>query len=515
MKKILLLTCISFFVFFANGYSQDPMVAIETTQSELKGTVLDVKDQLALPYVNILILRKHKGTITNENGAFLIGTSGLQKTDTIRFQYIGYKIKDLSVGQLMTSSTVLLEEDVYAMDEVFVVSEKSNAEAIVKEVLKNKEVNYRVQPRKEQVFIRSKYVDDIEQLEIDYKKNDIEGLEEETLRRFQEKIPKQSISYDDFLGVLYSELDENGERKLKIDPIKKVKLKSKEIAEVKQFEAVFKRMMNETGDKEYWKIKSGIFGSKLDMDDATSSDTKSNNENDDSNKAGGDVHTEPTKGFRDAVKNFLTYSTFEDKELWEFLYKTNSYEYNLEGGTTMNGEDVYVIDFTPKRKGHYEGRLYISIKTSALIRADYKFAPNKTGKDFHLLGVSYVHTYFGGSIYFEKIDDSYVLKYFSHKSIESFGVERGLALQKKKNRFLFDKKLKEFKINLKLKVKSQVAIEYLVKNTDQIPSKTFADFKEKEKMEVIFVDQFNDELWKGYSVIEPTKCMKEYKKIRE
>ena len=36
----------------------------------------------------------------------------------------------------------------------------------------------------------------------------------------------------------------------------------------------------------------------------------------------------------------------------------------------------------------------------------------------------------------------------------------------------------------------------------------------KENTEIIYVDQFDDELWKGYSIIEPTKQMKEYKKLK-
>ncbi len=34
----------------------------------------------------------------------------------------------------------------------------------------------------------------------------------------------------------------------------------------------------------------------------------------------------------------------------------------------------------------------------------------------------------------------------------------------------------------------------------------------EEKMEIIYVDQFDDKLWSGYSIIEPTKQMREYRK---
>ena len=47
---------------------------------------------------------------------------------------------------------------------------------------------------------------------------------------------------------------------------------------------------------------------------------------------------------------------------------------------------------------------------------------------------------------------------------------------------------------------------------DPINHNQFNDFKEKESVDIIYVEQFNEDLWKGYSIIEPTKQMKDYKK---
>ena len=53
----------------------------------------------------------------------------------------------------------------------------------------------------------------------------------------------------------------------------------------------------------------------------------------------------------------------------------------------------------------------------------------------------------------------------------------------------------------------------LVIEEGSINQNQFNNFKEKERVDIIYVDQFNEDLWKGYSIIEPTKQMKEYKKI--
>lgn len=85
--------------------------------------------------------------------------------------------------------------------------------------------------------------------------------------------------------------------------------------------------------------------------------------------------------------------------------------------------------------------------------------------------------------------------------------------KRKENAFLFDKKLKEIKIGINLIGNHESSIEMLVIEEGPINQTQFNDFKEKESVYIIYVDQFNEDLWKGYSIIEPTKQMKEYKKI--
>ena len=53
----------------------------------------------------------------------------------------------------------------------------------------------------------------------------------------------------------------------------------------------------------------------------------------------------------------------------------------------------------------------------------------------------------------------------------------------------------------------------LVLEEDPINQNQFNDFEENENVDIIYVEQFNEDLWKGYSIIEPTKQMKDYKKI--
>jgi hypothetical protein len=155
------------------------------------------------------------------------------------------------------------------------------------------------------------------------------------------------------------------------------------------------------------------------------------------------------------------------------------------------------------------------MESYALIKADYTYASGKNGRDLSLLGVSYSEDQFKGSIYFQKKDGIYKLKYFSQTEGTSVGLDRSIALLKKKKRWLFDKKLNEIKVGINLEIESSSLVEFLILDEDEISQDKFANFKQQEYMDVIYVDQFDENLWKEYSIIEPTQKMREYRKQTE
>lgn len=87
----------------------------QETQS-VKGIVIDAKEQVALPGVNVFIKGTGRGVITDQNGAFSIEASS---SDALVFSYIGYLAQELKV----TSKTmkVALVEDSQVLDDVVVV----------------------------------------------------------------------------------------------------------------------------------------------------------------------------------------------------------------------------------------------------------------------------------------------------------------------------------------------------------------------------------------------------------
>ena len=61
------------------------------------GTIINSETREQLEFVNIGVLHKNKGTVTNEGGEFSLNLTSLSDNDTIRISYVGYESTDLLI----------------------------------------------------------------------------------------------------------------------------------------------------------------------------------------------------------------------------------------------------------------------------------------------------------------------------------------------------------------------------------------------------------------------------------
>lgn len=515
MKHIFSIS-ILFVLLFGNSVFAQPnineiraeLIEINSKTTDLQGLVLDKNKQVVLPFTNIVFLHKNKGTISNEDGYFTINSSLLNSNDSISIQYMGYINLNITLADFRKDPVIYLEENIFNLNEIFVFGTEPNAKKIIEKVIENKDKNYANISSKTKAFVRQRDTDDINHFTLKFKKSTFKSINKKINKLIEQKMPKHSTSFTDFLGYLYQSETENDTLNLKIKPIQMVALKGEDI-DYSQLEDIFEKLFKNTDDNEYWKVKSGLLGTKIELDEEDTADTESPKQ-DSVELNDNEMHM---YYYQRKLESSLNFITFKNEKQWEFLYKTGRYKYTLVGGTTVDGEEVYIIDFEPDDSGIYEGRVFISIATNALIRADYEYAPGKDGFNIHLLGVMVSENKYKASIYFEKDKESYRLKYFSLKTGQVVGVNRDIALIKKKKRFLFDKKLHEYKVRLKMKQTSEQYIELLVMDEEEITNKQYSSYIPDTKMKVIYVKQFDDSLWNDFSIIAPTKQMKDYKNL--
>lgn len=488
-KLLVLLLCFSLQLF-----------AQDNTNSLLKGVIYDSNSQQPLMYASVFVLNSNTGVISNEQGQYAIDISAFGLQDSVRFQYMGYQIKDVAISYLLHSADVHLEENIININETLIFGLEQDPEFIVQQVLLYADSNYHKDYSASEVFVRKRDESDLLLFKLDYKKSTISEIDQDAITTAQQKMPRHSTSYTDFLGEILSSPDKTDSLRIKIKPKKVVSLKDKDITEIDQLAQVFEDAFKKTDSLEYWKIKTGIIGGKVGFN---FQDTTLNLQEDEM----------VVEDFANNLYYDLNDYQFDNEDMWDFLHKPSRYSFTLVGGTRLQGQDIYIIDFSHKNKGLYEGRLYISLSSYALLRADFHYAEGKHGRNFKLMGISFKEEEYKISVNFEKTDERYHLKYFSFNKVSSFGIDRKLALLKKRKKALFDKTLLELKGAIDMQVRTQQSFECLLLSHEDISPSDYHHFEQSKKMKVIYVDQFDDSLWQGYDILEPTQQMREYKKI--
>ncbi len=99
-------------------------------QTNLVGQVLDAQTKEPLVYVNIGLVGKDLGTISDEEGYFSFEVDpSSQRSDSLRFSMLGYESKTYLLADYLAAKPfeILLEEEAFSLDEVVVLSPKKKA----------------------------------------------------------------------------------------------------------------------------------------------------------------------------------------------------------------------------------------------------------------------------------------------------------------------------------------------------------------------------------------------------
>lgn len=102
---------------------------VSFAQIDYKGQILDAKTQEPLAYVNIGIVGKGVGTVTDEEGLFYlaIDTSKFEGADIIQISSLGYETVEISVDEISSRAAefpkILMQASDIVLDEVVLLSD--------------------------------------------------------------------------------------------------------------------------------------------------------------------------------------------------------------------------------------------------------------------------------------------------------------------------------------------------------------------------------------------------------
>jgi len=492
------------------------IISISTlcAQKSISATIIDSTSQKPIPYATITYNNTF-GVISNETGQFVINLENkITKIDSIFISCLGYEAKQIPL-ESFTDSIIYLNLMDIELNAVVVSNKNYTAKEIIEKVKENLSTNYSKEYIKRKLFYRDSYYTNILKNDVNLKKSTIPEFSQKFIDSLIFAIPKKSDSYTEILGDMYGKVGDIKNHKLDIIKASKLYDKNNEIT----FEA-FEERINSIIKKRvkrdsYFKIRSGVFSTKEEMDTAFYDNSEV--------KEAKKLVEEQKKIEKKRKENFLKYRKhtiinleknsflYEDTHL-NFLEKSNRYKFELLDYAFLNNNFVYKITFYPKRSAKYKGILYINPEDFAIERVDYENV--KPLKSFGILGLSFKQYLHKGTLVYSKNNtDKYVLKYAEMERGEKFGIKRPFKIIEKNKHVKGKRKQNELSGKIHFIISNSSKKELVVFENFKIPENLYTEFKENASIKPTYLLKYDPDFWKGYNVIEPNQAIKDFKSI--
>jgi len=474
-----------------------------TCQTQVSGVVLNYTTNKPIPFASVAVVGKPIGAVSNQNGEFNLSLKDLEATDSLGFYFIGFKTITFGYGDLSEDMIVKMEQKVIEMDAVSVRAVNFSGRELLKLALAHRDSNYISFLQTREVFKRNNSASYIDQFELKLKKSSMPGLDESFAKEVEDSMVKYNRSYTDHLYVLNNSPDDSLPQMGKIQGVKRIQLKEEIGGEMEQIEDQLERVFNENEKGVFWKLKTGPISVKMNDPDEPSAKEQYDTEE----------MREKMKKISDSLEltHFVGLYTIDkiNKWDWDFIQKSGSYSYTTQGMMPVRGERCYVVSFKGRMGKDYTGKLYISADTYAILRIEYQLKARKSENGIKLLGVHYNEPDDSGLVLYEKDDNGYYLKYSMHSTSQQFGVLRPFELIQKIKKPIFNRRLNKIDLHLNLQGRNERCNEVLVISRKPLNTEGFSQITPL-KVKTEKITKYTDDIWKGYSIIEPTRQMKEY-----
>ncbi|WP_299213188.1 carboxypeptidase-like regulatory domain-containing protein [uncultured Aquimarina sp.] len=483
------------------------MISSSIKAQKISSKVVDKKTNQPIPYATIQI-GENQGIVTNEEGSFSITLDDIQsKIDSIYISSMGYEKVGVAVTSI-TDSIIYIQPKAIALKSVFISNKNLDIDDIIDNVDDNMEDNYRSDLAKSRLFFRETNTNFIKKMDIEFKKSTIEEIDKKLVDSISRVIPRNSVFYAEALCDFYGNTD-----KQKLNVIKGARLYDKN--NNGSIEGVFKKMEKIFKDNvkpnSYLKIRSGLFSQKVQVD----SILKANQDAQDI----ADGIDNPKENFffksrKMNLKNLFNEMLYQSDTKLNVIKNSGRYIFERVDYTILDDVGVYVIKFTPKRRGDFKGTLYVNTEDFAVIRVDYQNV--KRLRSFNLLGVSFEENGYSGTTIFQKgSDGKYGVKFIEKVTENKFGVDRPLSIIEKNKYVKGRNKQNQLSLNLDVISYAKNKYEVIVFDAKNITEAEYNNGKENKNVQSTYLSKYSPDFWKGYNIIEPNTAIKQFKAIDE
>ncbi|EGV42027.1 carboxypeptidase-like regulatory domain-containing protein [Bizionia argentinensis JUB59] len=473
--------------------------SLSSLSQTIRGKILDTHN-IPIPFATIQIGDDY-GVISNDEGNFTIHTSSFQDKDSVHISCMGYEKIGFQVQEFQ-SKNYTLTDHVNELSEVYVTDRKLSIDSILYYVNANVSKNYRLNNHSFKLFgRRTEYVaGKVAEFEItkspNFKKKQLEAFNKDFEDLGKSLLNNNSKQYTDMVSTLY--IKDAKHAKLEVEKAVRLLDERNDQSLEKMVEKGNDIVLKHLDTSKVYTVKSGWFK----VSDSVSFNKRNDKVSDSINAI---------RFIREAALNMVkeVNPITEDLEL-DFITNTRKYDYELKDFTYLNDEIVYIIDFKPKRgSANYEGTMYVSNQTFAVLRADYAFYPGREGKKFNLrliLGVKYVEKNKAGSVAYKKDSDGYYYPYYIKNEVDRyFYINRPIKFIDN------DDRSNKVAFNFKMEGTFKERTEMLTLDVNIMDEAIFNAVTEPKTLDYETKKKYDPAIWKNYNVIEPLQEMKDFK----
>ncbi|MBT8321265.1 MAG: carboxypeptidase-like regulatory domain-containing protein [Eudoraea sp.] len=492
MKNVRFISFTLFCFLALQGYSQD-----------VTAKLVDSKSGLGIPYATIQF-DSYSGIITNEEGMFSLRRASIPNSqDSLYISCMGYEKLAIPI-QLLTDSIIKISPKAIDLDEVFLFDKEMDVEEIMELVKEKLPENYNNNPVRQRMFLRQSSLNNLDKLDIEFKKSTIAELSKKFLDSVIGLLPRSSAYYTESLCDFYKTPTEH---RLRIEKAAELYDKNNEgsmDALSEKLERIFKENVKSNS---YLKIKSGIFGTKMQLDSVFDAEEEA------AEVSAPNVEEEKKQYFlsnrKSAIHNIYASLFFGDESKLNFLEKSNRYLFSLEGYTSIADNGVYIISFVPKRSEDFQGTIYVNIDDYAIMRLEYENV--KSLRRIRLLGLSFEERLYSGTTLFEKGNNGkYELRFLDKIVGNKMGVRRPLRVIEKNKYVKGRRKQNELSMELDISNYNREKFELVVFQNDLISQEEFNSATENESVKATYLSRYDPEFWKGYDIMEPNEAIRSF-----
>ncbi|HIP49388.1 MAG TPA: hypothetical protein EYG92_10555 [Lutibacter sp.] len=478
---------------------------ITTNYSQtISAKLLDNETKEPIPYATIQF-SDTDGVMSNEEGTFEFEINENQVlNDSIIISSLGYKTTKYLKESL--PEELFLIPEIYKIAPVVLSTNKMTAKEIIKEVKENLNKNYAVSYTQRNAFFRETYKQQVKKLKIKLKKSTIDNIDQNLFDTIVGKMPKDITSLLESYGETYTK--DLTEGKVQLKKLMIVRSKQEKTA-MKAIQDDFLQALKENAKpNSYLIIKTGIL--RIDKTESIDSITKPKKPK--TIKKGKELRMNTQKYRNQHFNTLLNDLVINPDTRVNFLDKSYKYEFTKVGYVELEDDLVYVIDFKPKSKAKYKGKLYIHTKDFAIIKSEIQSAKPIFDKHFNLFGIKNNDLSFKNTNIFKKDSSGkYRTKYIKTEMISVNSMDRPFKIIEK-NKIVKGRNTQN-KVSLRFVFSMyNTFTKEIVFNDGQSLSKAKYDaVKLNSDYKIGRFTAYNKDFWKGYKIITPEKAIQELK----